>query len=351
MRKLTSMKKRMASLSVLVLAMAVLSGCQEQDEIRQYKAPRVEYPKGRLLGAIVPRSDFMWFFKLDGPPDAVAGQKDNFDAFIHSLKFTGNEKDPVTWTVPDGWVQHPGDQMRFATLSMRTNAKALDLTVTKLDAKANTVLDNVNRWRGQLDLPKVDEQGLAKVVNKIKVENEDVTIVDIVGSVSLVKAGGMRGQMARMPAHPPRENLDRALRPRIAAPPGWHEIEPEKQTIADVKQVAAFRVGEGDKVADVRVKVMTLQTSLLDNVIRWRKDPLKLPPINETELAAIARKIPCMGGQADYVDLKGSPTGLRMLGAFLAQGRVSWIFMMTGPDAVVGEQKDAFENFVRDFSR
>jgi hypothetical protein len=336
---------------LLGFALLVLSGCQEADEIRQYQAPRVEYPKARLLGAIVPRKDYFWFFKLEGPPDAVAAHEKNYERFIQSLRFSSDEKEPLTWTVPDDWRHQRGPGDRYATFHMTAKGTSLELTVRPLDAKANSVFDNVNRWRAGLDLYKVgDEQELAKVIKKIKVENEDVVLVDILGNSSLVKSAGMKGQMPRVPMAGQRDLVDRGL-PRVPPPPGWREIEPEKQTIADVRQVKAFLVGEGAQQADVRVKVMSLmQSSFLENVNRWRKDPLRLPAINETELALAARKIPCMGGEADYVDLQGSPTGLRRLGVLFAKGRTTWVFMMTGPEALVGEQKAAFEKYVKSFS-
>jgi hypothetical protein len=341
------MNQRKASLIALGLAVALIGGCQESDEIRHYKAPRVEYPKGRLLGAIVPRADFYWFFKVDGPPEAVASQEKNYESFIQSLKFSGDENNPVTWTVPEGWVQQPGDKMRFATLTMRAKDRNLELSVTKFDAKSNNVIDNVNRWRGQLDLPKVDDEELARAVKKIKVENEDVILVDILGDTSLVKGSGMRG---RMPMAAGRLDLDKDHQPRFPAPPGWREVPPKRASMPDVHQVAAFVVGTGGEQADVTVTLLSRQDSLLQNVNRWRVEQLKLPAYSENDLAAHGRKIACMDGEADYFDLQGSPTGTRMLAVMLTKDRRTWVFKMTGPDGVVGAQKTAFEKFVRNFS-
>ena len=41
----------------------------------------------RLIGAILPRNGVTWFFKLKGDALVVASEKDNFTAFLKSLKF------------------------------------------------------------------------------------------------------------------------------------------------------------------------------------------------------------------------------------------------------------------------
>ena len=41
----------------------------------------------RLIGAILPRNGATWFFKLKGDASVIASEKDNFTAFLKSLKF------------------------------------------------------------------------------------------------------------------------------------------------------------------------------------------------------------------------------------------------------------------------
>lgn len=44
-------------------------------------------PKGRILGAIVPRGPQTYFFKMTGPGDLVGDQKNSFEAFLKSIRF------------------------------------------------------------------------------------------------------------------------------------------------------------------------------------------------------------------------------------------------------------------------
>src|SRR5438552_6532690 len=103
-------------LPVVGLAAALLSvGCQD-DEIRRYQAPKPEtLPQGpahvektvRLLAVIIPRGDKTWFVKLVGPTATVDEHEPEVDRFVQSMKFTDQEREPIQWTVPEGWKESP----------------------------------------------------------------------------------------------------------------------------------------------------------------------------------------------------------------------------------------------------
>jgi hypothetical protein len=69
-------------------------------------------------------------------------------------------KDALRWTLPKGWTESRGGAMRFATLKPPVPGQ-LDASVVVLPGPAGGELANVNRWRGQIGLPPLDEQGLA----------------------------------------------------------------------------------------------------------------------------------------------------------------------------------------------
>ncbi len=66
----------------------------------------------------------------------------------------------VQWTLPRGWTQSLSGGMRYATLKAPVPGK-LDVSVVVLPGPAGGELANVNRWRGQIGLPPVDEAALA----------------------------------------------------------------------------------------------------------------------------------------------------------------------------------------------
>lgn len=73
----------------------------------------------------------------------------------------GNSLDgkPLQWTLPAGWTQAAGNQMRVATLKPAADSQA-EVSVVKLGGNAGGELPNVNRWRGQLGLAPTDEAAL-----------------------------------------------------------------------------------------------------------------------------------------------------------------------------------------------
>jgi hypothetical protein len=66
----------------------------------------------------------------------------------------------LRWTLPTGWTDGAGGQMRFATLKPPVPGK-IDASVVVLPGPAGGELANVNRWRGQIGLEPLDEAALA----------------------------------------------------------------------------------------------------------------------------------------------------------------------------------------------
>jgi hypothetical protein len=66
----------------------------------------------------------------------------------------------LRWTLPRGWTESEGGAMRFATFKAPVKG-TVDASVVVLPGPAGGELANVNRWRGQIGLPALDEPALA----------------------------------------------------------------------------------------------------------------------------------------------------------------------------------------------
>jgi hypothetical protein len=185
-------------------------GCQRQEQIERYTVRKplpieppagaaasaasepVGEPKDRTLAAIVPHGDQGWFFKLTGPKDAVAAQTEAFTALVKSVRFSSEDK--PEWTLPAGWEQRAGTDIRYATLLIPNSAAPLELSVTALPRPAGDeesyALVNINRWRGQLRLPPITREQLGKETTTFKLDGTSATMVDLVGTAT----GGMTGR-------------------------------------------------------------------------------------------------------------------------------------------------------------
>ncbi len=85
---------------------------------------------------------------------------------------------PLKWSLPKGWSEaQGGGSMRFATFKPPFAGK-LEATVVVLPGPAGGELANVNRWRGQIGLPPLDEAGLAKARTALKTKAGSLNVYD-----------------------------------------------------------------------------------------------------------------------------------------------------------------------------
>ena len=159
----------------------------------------------RVLATILHRADAAWFFKMTGDAELVVKQKPVFIEFLKSLKFaTGTELQPglpaghppiqaaipamatesdsagkPQWQVPADWTKEPATQMLLAKFSINDQGVKAEITVSSFPGDVGGLLANVNRWRGQVHLPPIDESQLANAVKSIRMQSEEGTLVEL----------------------------------------------------------------------------------------------------------------------------------------------------------------------------
>jgi len=164
----------------------------------------------RTVVAMIPRDGASWFFKMRGDPDVVAGAKPVFLEFLKSVHFGGNETastaaDPHAgmtgmgmgaaiaaaggsngepqWNAPANWSEAPSGPMVMKSFSIAGDAgQKAAVTISVLAGEGGGTLANVNRWRGQLSLPAIAEDALAKVTESLDVQGGKGTLVDFTGA-------------------------------------------------------------------------------------------------------------------------------------------------------------------------
>jgi hypothetical protein len=83
----------------------------------------------------------------------------------------------LKWTLPKGWTESTSGGMRYATLKPPVEGK-IDVSVVVLPGPAGGELANVNRWRGQIGLPPIDEPALAAAHKAIRSKAGTVSLYD-----------------------------------------------------------------------------------------------------------------------------------------------------------------------------
>jgi hypothetical protein len=325
---------------IVCAGLSFVAGCQEQESIRHYVAPKESMPEpagARMLAVMVPRDKDVWFFKFDGPKRTISEHEAEFDALIRSVRFQDKGESPITWKTPEGWRQVRADGFRYATLYFGPKGDGVKITVTKLGPEASDVRQNVDRWRGQLALPPLTDEEFQKMRDNIEVDGIKATRVD------LVAVGGVAP-----PALPPMARAKKTGLPfRYTRPDGWEVQPPDVKR--GVSRPLVLRVAEGGREAELSALSLPGDGGgVLNNVVRWRRQ-LGLGPATEEEVRKHIRTLRVAGEEASYVDLVGSGPGTpqRTLGAVLRHGDATWFFTLKGPADLVGKQQSAFEAFIQ----
>lgn len=148
---------------VVGLAVAIFAGCGE-DEIRHYKAVRLEQPKPAGRGALPPGH----------PP--VSPRTGPSAAKPPALKYT----------VPEGWKEVPStSEFRVASFEVGSDGKRADVSISPFAGTAGGLLRNVNRWRyEQLGLDPIDEEQLRSDLRQIEVAGSAGNYIELVGPES-----------------------------------------------------------------------------------------------------------------------------------------------------------------------
>lgn len=90
---------------------------------------------------------------------------------------------PIAWAAPDNWVAKPLGAMRRGSFTVKSDAGGeADCSVIVLGAAANPLLDNVNRWRGQVALPPLGAAQLPAETTTLETHGLRIAVVDLAGT-------------------------------------------------------------------------------------------------------------------------------------------------------------------------
>jgi hypothetical protein len=301
-----------------------------------------------MLGAILPRGQDVWFFKLLGPKEPVVGQAVPFLQLVKSLEFKDGTP---SWNLPEGWTEKPGNQFRFATLAIENAEVPLEVTVSTLPMAGQDLpgylLSNINRWRRQLQLEPLKLEQLEKKTVKVEVADEPAWLVNIEGTLGGDSMGAGPGQVAvgsgsgstSKPPPPPPSSSNLPF--TFDLPEGW------SPKAAGPMRMAEFAMSDGDRKATASVS--TAGGELLANVNRWRGQ-IGLEAVSKDDLEKSLQKLSAGGVDGDYVQLFGTDKSKppeAIFGVIVnALGR-QWFIKLQGDAELVRRETERFEAFVK----
>jgi hypothetical protein len=83
-----------------------------------------------------------------------------------------------------GWKEGRTGGVRVAAFEITEDGGTAEVTVIPFPGDVGGLLENVNRWRGQVHLPPVDQAELARAAQPIPVGDEAGNYVDVTGPES-----------------------------------------------------------------------------------------------------------------------------------------------------------------------
>jgi len=140
-----------------------------------------------------------------------------------------------------------------------------------------------------------------------------------------------------------------APRAQWKLPEGWQEL-PHGRMRAGYFSVSG---PSGQKAQVTIIALPGLAGSDLENANRWRGQ-VGLAPLSEAELGKFTERVDIGGQGGQLLEFAGTPVGqqqtVRLLAAMLRRDGLAWFFKMTGPDALVRQQKPVFVDFLKGIS-
>jgi hypothetical protein len=286
-------------------------------------------------------------------------------------------------TTPPNWEPQPLSQMRQASFLVKgDNGAVADISFVGLGSAAGDVLENVNRWLGQLGQRPITEQKLGEIAQRLRTSLGDVTIVDLAGlpdnadpardgriiAAMVTTANAtlffkMRGNAglteaqkgdfikwvaavcnAQTQAGPPQMA---AAPPQMTSPPqikwntpeSWTEVPPSSMRYASFSAPA----DEGGKIDISIVTFPGDGGSDADNVNRWRGQ-MGLAPIDANAVTTQVAPLKTEDATFSTTDIAGDKT--RTIAAWTRRDGRVWFFKATGPNAAVEKEKPNFVKFI-----
>jgi hypothetical protein len=179
----------------------------EQGRLFRYVStePMIGKFRQQILVATLVRGTTTWFFRIVGPTELVDSQRTKFLEFLKSISFedkapeppaaaaippatapppTSSQPSPSIWTVPADWRAVPPAQFLVVQYSVGNDDAKAQVNVAELKGDGGGLLANVNRWRDQIGLPPLDENGLQPLVQSLDVPGGQASLVDFTGKDS-----------------------------------------------------------------------------------------------------------------------------------------------------------------------
>lgn len=159
-------------LCVLALCLACLPACKKA-EVQSYRVPKEAAPEaaaantaGTNAGTAAPATS-----------GAPAGGGSMANTPVATASGPG-----LTWKAPAAWTEKPATAMRRGNFIIKGDGGEAELTITAFPGDVGGEAANINRWRGQVELPPATPAQLEASTQHVDANGLHMTVVDFAGT-------------------------------------------------------------------------------------------------------------------------------------------------------------------------
>lgn len=151
--------------SLLALVLGLATGCQKE-ETTTYRIPKEQHPAAKAASA--------------APATAASPAPAGGDMANTAVATASGA--PLAWTAPPTWTAKPAGAMRKGSYTVKGDEGEADFAITAFPGDVGGDLANLNRWRGQLSLPALNQSDFAAATEHVDHNGLHMTVVDILGT-------------------------------------------------------------------------------------------------------------------------------------------------------------------------
>ncbi len=159
----------------LTAVSAAFTGCRKE-EVTSYRVPKEPAP----ATAKMPADHNHAGVAQGAAPAAPAAGGGSSMANTPVATATGGA---LTWKGPAGWQEKPAGGMRKGTFTITGEGGATaELAITAFPGDVGGEVANVNRWRGQINLPSQAPDEVTRSIERVEANGLKIGVVDIAGT-------------------------------------------------------------------------------------------------------------------------------------------------------------------------
>lgn len=153
-----------SALAAAAVCVLVFTGCNDR-EVTSYRVPRETVTVAAIPGSTPNTNDLPATPRNPGPSVETP------------------ESGGLAWSAPAHWQAKPSQPMRRGSFNVPGAQGAdADLSIIAFPGSAGGLLDNLNRWRGQINLLPIAAEALPEHTERLPVGTIEFTLVDFSGS-------------------------------------------------------------------------------------------------------------------------------------------------------------------------